>query len=730
MTGDAFAEVQARRSAYWQHGYRPIEIWGPDQKTADDGKPLKNPGKQPRGRWREAAAQNPPRAVTSRPDKRALSTGLTCGELVGLDVDILDHGLADQVVALAEAALGITPLIRVGLPPKTLLAYRVEKTFAKIQTPEMVFPDGSKCKVELLAEGQQFVVDGIHPDTREPYHWMGEGTPETIALLELPVLAEETARRFIEEVEVILRAAGAVPKKRPGRECEPVTNNPHPRGPSGGDGFFRAVNVAALANIAAWAPILLPAGHWETGTGAWRVSSKALYRDLEEDLSIHPSGIQDWGREEPYTPIDTVMSYTAEFTRPLQAALWLCERLHIDPASIGGTDLRYSRAKRRGHAPGGAAGPSAAPSEADEPRRRGNGGAWRELEFIFARDMRPQLESSALIKGIIDREQISLLLGSRGCGKTFLAIDRDLSIATGLSWFGHKIKPGPVVYLAIEAGARIIQNRASAWLQAHDMAGQDVPFVAIPTPVDLCHIQVGDVPLLIWTIQQRIGFDTPVLLEIDTVSRALAGGDENAPDDMGAFVYALDQIRAALHCHVSGIHHTGKTDGKGSRGHSLLPAAVDTEQEIAKLGDTGTSSYTVTRQRDGVAGEKVYFELPQVVLGEDEDGDRITTCVVKQVEAPSGANKANSVKLSDADRIALTQLSNAINTAGIVPSASNHIPTGKTGVLFELWREYSYAGGISGSDKPDSQLKAFNRSAQKLVANGLVGRHLSMVWIP
>jgi hypothetical protein len=280
------------------------------------------------------------------------------------------------------------------------------------------------------------------------------------------------------------------------------------------------------------------------------------------------------------------------------------------------------------------------------------------------------------------------------------------------------------------AGSRVIQNRASAWLQAHDMAGQDVPFVAVTSPVDLCHLQAGDVPLLIATIQQKIGFELPALLEIDTVSRALAGGDENAPDDMGAFVFALDQIRAALHCHVSGIHHTGKSEGKGSRGHSLLPAAVDTEQEIAKLGDTGTSSYTVTRQRDGMAGAKFYFELPQVVLGEDEDGDRVTTCVVKQVEAPSGAEKHNTVKLSDADRIALTQLTNAINTAGSVPPASNHIPTGKACVLFDLWRRYASEGGISGSDKPDSQLKAFTRSAQKLVASGHVGRNGNLVWIP
>jgi hypothetical protein len=354
----------------------------------------------------------------------------------------------------------------------------------------------------------------------------------------------------------------------------------------------------------------------------------------------------------------------------------------------------------------------------------------RELEYIFARDIQLQTDNSALIKDVLALEQISLLYGTRGCGKTFLAIDRDMSIATGLDWFGFKVKPAPVVYLAIEAGSRVIQNRAFAWLQAHDMVGRDIPFVAITSPVDLCHVQTGDVPLLISTIQQRIGFDQPGLIEIDTVSRAMAGGDENAPDDMGAFVFALDQLRAALHCHVSGIHHVGKSENKGSRGHSLLPAAVDTEQQIARIGDTRISSYTVTRQRDSLAGSKFYFELEQSTLGHDTAGDPITSCIVKPADAPNGADRGAEVKLSDADQIALNQLKNAVNTDGRVPPANNHIPSARVCVLFEVWRRFAYAGGISGSDKPDTQLKAFNRSAQRLIARGLVGRHQEQVWLP
>jgi putative DNA primase/helicase len=181
-------EVFALRQRYWQHGYRPIEIWGPDQLVNDKGEPLKNPGKQPRGLWRKNGALDPPAAASVRPDPRALNTGLLCGDVVTFDIDVLDAELVDRIVALIEGKFGPTPLVRIGRAPKTLLVYRPKDKFRKIETPELFFPDGSKAQVELLAEGEQFVADGIHPDTGEPYHWT-DRTPADVPLGELPVIA-------------------------------------------------------------------------------------------------------------------------------------------------------------------------------------------------------------------------------------------------------------------------------------------------------------------------------------------------------------------------------------------------------------------------------------------------------------------------------------------------------------------------------------------------------------
>jgi Bifunctional DNA primase/polymerase, N-terminal len=322
--------ILERRRRYWALGYRPLEVWGAGQLVNDAGEPLNSPGKQPRGRWRENAAKNPPEATRTRPDPRALNTGVLCGQIVGFDIDVLDQQLVDQVAHTIENALGPTPLSRIGRAPKTLLVYRPDRPFTKLQTPEVFFPDGSKAKVEILANGQMFVADGIHPETHQPYRWT-DRSPEDMPLADLPAVTEEQARQIIIEAEHLLRAAGAKEKEKPPRQTRKHNG-------CAGD-FFRQVNTAALSGIAIWVRVVFPRARFEPGTGAWRISSKDLNRGLEEDISIHPDGVRDFGEEEPLSPIDIVIQHGGAAT-PLQAALWLCDKLGIDPAALGYIDAK------------------------------------------------------------------------------------------------------------------------------------------------------------------------------------------------------------------------------------------------------------------------------------------------------------------------------------------------------------------------------------------------------
>jgi len=104
--------------------------------------------------------------------------------------------VADQV---ERALLNMIPqqgtvLKRVGLPPKRLIPFRCTAPFKKL-VATFKAPDGVLHKVEVLADGQQFVAEGIHEETQQPYRWTDNVDLLTVAHEHLP-LVDEIARRL------------------------------------------------------------------------------------------------------------------------------------------------------------------------------------------------------------------------------------------------------------------------------------------------------------------------------------------------------------------------------------------------------------------------------------------------------------------------------------------------------------------------------------------------------
>ena len=66
-----------------------------------------------------------------------------------------------------------------------------------------------------------------------------------------------------------------------------------------------------------------------------------------------------------------------------------------------------------------------------------------------------------------------------------------------------------------------------------------------------------------------------VWIIIDTLNRALAGGDENSSKDMGAVISAVDRIQRATGAHCSLIHHVPVDRTDRMRGHGSVLGAVD-----------------------------------------------------------------------------------------------------------------------------------------------------------
>jgi len=102
---------------------------------------------------------------------------------------------------------------------------------------------------------------------------------------------------------------------------------------------------------------------------------------------------------------------------------------------------------------------------------------------------------------------------------------------------------------------------------------------------------------------------------IDTLSRALSGGDENSSKDMGMIVAATSKLQAETKAHILWVHHMPQDGAERLRGHGALLGAMDTTVHVAKNGTLRTA--TVIKSNDAEEGESIAFTLESITISED-----------------------------------------------------------------------------------------------------------------
>lgn len=214
-----------------------------------------------------------------------------------------------------------------------------------------------------------------------------------------------------------------------------------------------------------------------------------------------------------------------------------------------------------------------------------------------------------LIHEMIAEEGLSVIYGDPGAGKSFIAIDMALRTSHAMDWHGKDAKATGVLYIAGE-GVRGLGKRVKGWKRQHDMEGVDAPFLLVPVAVQL--LDEKQRAKLIRTIRaaiQRAGFQIGLIV-IDTVSRALAGSDENGQETMSAFVAACDEIRNEFNCAVLAVHHSGKDKEKGMRGSTVLLGGCDASIRVSKSEKIVTLK--TEKQKDAEEAEPIYMEMRKV----------------------------------------------------------------------------------------------------------------------
>jgi hypothetical protein len=170
-------------------------------------------------------------ALWSRTHPAAENTGVLTRLTPTLDIDILDPDAAKAVEDLVRKHFEDKGRIcvRFGRLPKRCVPFRTDTPFPKI-TVNFAGPDGAPDeKLEHLCDGQQVVVDGIHPDTQQPYAWFG-GAPGEIARDDLPPISAEEAQTLIDDcVRCLVEGFGyRVKPTKPSRRGNGADDAPSP----------------------------------------------------------------------------------------------------------------------------------------------------------------------------------------------------------------------------------------------------------------------------------------------------------------------------------------------------------------------------------------------------------------------------------------------------------------------------------------------------------------------
>lgn len=482
----------------------------------------------------------------------------------GLDGDITDKELSKALLSLVIKELGLVP-VRLRLnSTKFLAAFTLPGNYSK---------RAIKTKhgiIEFLATGQQFVAAGMH-ESGTRYEWAG-GLPDAIPTV-TPEQFEKLWARLVAEFAV-----------------EPPTDSRTRKAAGEGD-----------------------AGKTLTDDVAKYLAEHNFVLELGRDGQVYVDC--PWKAEHT---VDNGPSQTAYFcagTRGYEQGHFKCLHAHCAKRSteeflqiVGYGVDEYEDVSTPGD--------ETKPKEEKKKKNR--------FPVIRADEFSKRPPPKWLIKGIIPERAAGMTYGGSGDGKTFVVFDQACAVALGVTWNGCKVKRGHVTYVCAE-GAGSFTSRIKAYALYHDIDLKDLGDYLTIVPAAPNFLEREDVIELAKAIYKQNGGIHTSMIVIDTLAQTSTGADENSAKDMGVMMknvkYLRDLTGSASHL----IHHTGKDETRGARGSTSLKADLDFQAWVSREGSRRL--WWNSKMKDAPDNFGWYFNLHPVMVGTDEDGEAVISCV-------------------------------------------------------------------------------------------------------
>jgi RecA-family ATPase len=499
----------------------------------------------------------------------ALNTGIITSRTPGVDIDVYDDAVADELQEILWTMIGDNgqAIVRYGQRPKRLTLFQTDEPFTKIATPVFHSPDNDEVahRVEVLCNGQQFIADGIHPDTGSSYVWEG-GEPGAVLRDDLPYLNRDMATEFVARATEVFRRHGWVEKAK-SKKDRAKGNGHAASGQTNFDALYgdreQKWAATALANL--------------VGDLANTFKGDRNERLYSAACRMGTMTVRNWiGR-------DTVI---ANLVAACRANGYTNDPDHGDPADTINRGLDWGEGNPH--------------EELSDKQTNGDAGSnegvappaplqWLNMSRW---DCEPAPLREWAIPDRVPLKQAGLFSGEGGTGKSIIELQKNVAHVTGKDWFGSLPLYGPAFYVGAEDEADELHRRLAAIAQHYGVTFKELiegglhVLCLLGQDATLCAAtgKSGkmEVTSLYRQLYEAAGDIKPRNISIDTLSRAFAGNEIDRVQVYG-FANHMQALAMVAGGSVTVLSHpslAGIASGSGISGSTAWHGAVRFRQYL------------------------------------------------------------------------------------------------------------------------------------------------------
>jgi len=656
----------------------------------------------PMDEWQKTRTNPAEIKLWARVYQDATNTGVLTRHFPVIDIDILNPEASEALEHLVRARFEDHGMIsaRIGLWPKRAFMFHTDKPFPK-QTLKLIAPNGKGEKIEILGDGEQLVIHGIHDGTGKPYSW-SSGTPwADIAVADLPLLDEATAIDFLRDAGKLLTTEhGYTLKSAPWLKGGNGENGATASASNWGKLFTDIYTGADLHDSIRDLAMSFVA------VGMSGAAAVARLRSVMEESRAKQDRSGDW--QDRYDDIPRAV-HSAQ--AKLEIERELDELRQQQKEAIARATREQPQEQEEDPPPP----PPPPPSIA--------------LPFFRHGEVNPLESRSWCVQDIIPEVGSGLISGQWGSYKTFNALELAHCVMTGRPYLGQEVtRPGGVLFFALEGASEIAVRIQGALDHKGSWRLDLAPFYWVTASPSLLDKKTADVitataEAVEKEFQERFNFPLALII-IDTIIIGAGfrkDGQENDAAVTHAIMSVLAQISQRAGCFVFGIDHYGKDASVGTRGSSAKESDADVIlaclADRNEAGEVSNTRLALRKRRSGPNGEEFPFRTRQVEVGTNKAGKPETTLVLDFGADPNAAPRPAQDQDDWGKSKPAQHLRKVIMALMVNHGEDIHpFPDGKPIralkldlVQAEFYRSYAIAGD-AGKTKRDTKRIAFNRA--------------------